>query len=92
MAPSIEGMISRRETISRTESAIFALGGGDDDVLAAFLAAAALVEHAERFADARGVAQEDLEAAAAFAALLRLHAAQQFVGIEPAIGSAGHYA
>ena len=68
----------------------FALRGGDDHVLAALLAPAALVEHAERFADARRVAQEDLETAAPFAPLLRLHAAEQFVGIEPAIGSAGH--
>ena len=67
-----------------------ALRRGDDHVLAALLAAAALVEHAEGFADARRVAQEDFEAAPAFAPLLRLYAAEQFVGIEPAIGSAGH--
>ena len=90
MAPSTAGMISRRETISRTGPATVALRGGDHDVLAALLAAAALVEHAQRFADARGVAQEDFETAAAFAPLLRLHAAEEFVGIEPAIGSAGH--
>ena len=68
----------------------FLLDGGDHDVLAALLAAAAFVEHAEGFADARSVAEEDLEAAAAFAALLRLDAAQQFVGIESAIGADGH--
>ena len=68
-----------------------ALRRGDDDVLAALLAPAALIEHAERFAHARRVAQEDFETAAPFAPLLRLHAAEQFVGIEPAIGSAGHY-
>ena len=83
-------MISRRETISRTAPVTSTLRGGDDDVLAALLATAAFVEHAERFADAGRVAEEDFETAAAFAALLRLHAAQQFVGIEPAIGSAGH--
>src|ERR1035438_10742573 len=66
------------------------LRGGDDHVLPALLAAAALVEHTQGFADARRVAQEDFETAPAFTALLRLHAAEQFVGIEPAIGSAGH--
>ena len=70
----------------------FTLRGGDYDILAAFLAAAPLVEHAERFADARRVAQEDFETAAPFTPLLRLYAAEEFVGIEPAIGSAGHYA
>jgi hypothetical protein len=62
-----------------------ALYGADDHILAAFLAAAALVEHAERLADARGVAQEDLEAAPLFAALFGLDAAQQFFGVGPAI-------
>ena len=52
-------------------------------VLAALLAAAALVEHAERFADARGVAQKHLEAAAAFPPLVGLDAAQQFFRVGP---------
>ena len=68
-----------------------ALRRGNHHVLAALLAPPALIEHAERFAHARRVAQEDLETPAPFAPFLRLHAAQQFVGIEPAIASAGHY-
>ena len=68
------------------------LRGGDDDVLPAFLATPPLVEHAQRFAYAGGVPQEDFETASFFAPLLLLHAAEQFVGIEPAIGSAGHCA
>ena len=70
----------------------FTLRGGDYDILSAFLAAASLIEHAKRFADARRVPQEDLEAAAPFTPLLRLYAAEEFVGIEPAVSSAGHYA
>ena len=67
-----------------------ALQGADDDVLAALLAAAALVEHAEGFADARGVAQKHFEAAAPFPPLIRLDTAQQFFGIGPAIGANCH--
>jgi hypothetical protein len=70
----------------------FTLRGGDYDILSAFLAAPPFIEHAERFADARRVTQEDFEAAAPFTALLRLHAAEEFIGIEPAVSSAGHYA
>ena len=70
----------------------FTLRGGDYDILPAFLAAPPFIEHAERFADARRVAQEDFEAAAAFTPLLRLYAAEEFIGIEPAVSSAGHYA
>ena len=66
------------------------LRGGDHHVLTAFLAAAPLVEHAQRLAHARRVSQEDLEPAPPFAPLLRLHAAQQFVGIGPAVGSGRH--
>ena len=44
-----------------------------------------------RFADPRRVTQEDFETPAPFALLFGLHAAKQLVGIEPAIGSAGHY-
>ena len=52
------------------------LRGGDHHILPAFLAAAPLVEHAEGFADARRVAEEDFETASPFTALLRLHAAE----------------
>jgi hypothetical protein len=57
------------------------LRGGDHDVLPAFLAAAPFVEHTERFADARRVTQEDFETASPFTPLLRLDAAEEFVGI-----------
>ena len=66
------------------------LRGGDHHVLPAFLATPPLVEHAQRFANARRVTQEDFETASPFTPLLRLHAAQQFVGIGPAIGSGRH--
>jgi hypothetical protein len=67
------------------------LRGSDDDVLAALFATAAFVEHAKGLANAGSVTQEDFETAAPFTPLFQLHAAEQFVGIEPAIRSAGHY-
>ena len=70
----------------------FTLSGGDHDILSAFFAAPPFVEHAERFADTGRVPQKDFEAAAPFTALLRLYTAEEFVGIEPAVSSAGHYA
>jgi len=59
----------------------FTLRGGDYDILSAFFAAASLIEHAERFADAWSVPEEDFETAATFTPLLRLNTAEEFVGI-----------
>ena len=60
-------------------------------VLPAQFAPAALIEHAQRFADARGIAQKHFEPAAPVPPLFRLDAAQQFLGIRPLIGSIRHY-
>ena len=67
-----------------------ALQGADHHVLPALLAAAPLVEHAERFAHARRVAEEDLQAPAPFPPLAGLHAAQQLFRVRPAIGAIRH--
>lgn len=58
-----------------------ALQGAHHDVLPALFAAPALVEHAERLADAGSVAEKDLEASAAFAALVGLDFAEKFLGV-----------
>jgi hypothetical protein len=68
------------------------LRGGDYNVLAAFFAPPPLIEHAKRLSDARRVTQEDFETASPFTPLLRLHTAEEFIGIEPAVSSSGHYA
>jgi len=67
-----------------------ALQGADYHVLPALLAATPFVEHAERFADARRVTEEDLQAPAPFAPLARLHAAQQLFRVRPMIGAIRH--
>jgi hypothetical protein len=59
-------------------------------VLPAQFAPAALIEHAQRLADARGVAQKHFEPAAPRPPLFRLDAPQQFLGIRPLIGSIRH--
>ena len=53
-------------------------------------AAPAFVEHAQRFAHARRVAEKDLEPPARFVRFLRLDLAQQFVGIGTAEFFGGH--
>ena len=63
---------------------------GHHHILPAHLAAAALIEHAQRLAHARRVAQKDLQPSARFAALARLNAAQQLAGIGPAVVQPGH--
>ena len=50
---------------------------GDDDVLAPLVAAPALVEQLERFADARGIAEKDLQLPAVFRPLGRLDLPEQ---------------
>ena len=57
------------------------LNGPDHNVLSALLAAAAFVKHAEGFADARCVAEEDLEPAARVVSFLRLDLAKECFGI-----------
>ena len=52
------------------------LDGGHHHIFAAFLAAAAFVQHAERLTHARGVTQKYFEPAASGAPLFVLHAAQ----------------
>ena len=53
------------------------LRGGDDDVLAPLAPAPAFVEQLERFADARGVAEKDLQLSAVFRPLGRLDLPEQ---------------
>ena len=55
------------------------------DVLAALFPAASFVEHAERFADARSVAEEHFQPPTLRPALLRLDAAEQFIGIRASV-------
>ena len=62
-----------------------------DNVLAALFPPSPLVEHAERLAHARSVAEEDLQAATVFASLIGLHFAQQFFRIGPHIVYGRHY-
>ncbi len=57
------------------------LHGGDDHVFTALAPPPSFVEHAERLADTRGVAKEDLQRAAHGGALGRLHVLQQRFGI-----------
>src|SRR5208282_2363939 len=52
----------------------------DDQIFAAFLAAASLVEHAEGFADARSVTEKHLQAAARLAFLFGLDQPKHLVG------------
>ena len=54
-------------------------------ILAALLTPAPLVEHAERFAHARRIAEEHFEPPAALPALLCLDAAQQLIGIRASV-------
>ena len=56
------GMISSARTTSADVGIGVRLHGRDDDVLAAFATATALVEQPERFSDSRGVAEKDLQA------------------------------
>jgi len=79
--PTVDGAIDRRDNLQVGDDLAYGAGdlilrGGDHHVLAAFLATPPLVEHAQRFANARGVTQENLETATPFTPLLRLHAAQ----------------
>ena len=53
------------------------LRGGDDDVLTPFVPAPALVEQLERFSDARGIAEKDLQLSAVFRPLGRLDLPKQ---------------
>src|SRR6185369_11167196 len=57
----------------------FTLRGGDYDILSAFFAAASLIEHVERFADAWSVPEEDFETAATFMPFFCLNTAEEFV-------------
>jgi hypothetical protein len=57
------------------------LHGGDDDILATRPSPSAFVEELERLADARRVAQEDLQLPPASGALGSLHLAQKTLGI-----------
>jgi hypothetical protein len=68
----------------------FTLRRGNHHILATLLAPPSLIEHAERLSDPRRVAQEDFQTPPPFTPFFRLYAAKQLVGIEPAIGSAGH--
>ena len=69
------------------------LQGGDDDVFAALVAAASLVEHAKGLADARRIAEKNLQLAPLFGALRCLHAPKERLGVgarEPVVGVGRH--
>ena len=53
------------------------LRGGHHDVLASFVPAPALVEQLERFSNARGIAQKNLQLSAVFRSLRRLDLPEQ---------------
>ena len=80
-ATSRVGMISSARTTSRHVGIGVGLHGRDDDVLAAFATAAALVEQLERFSDSRGVAEKDLQPTSAFGPFRRLDLPKQCVRV-----------
>jgi hypothetical protein len=61
-------------------------------ILAARLPPSSFVEHAQRFAHARRIAEEYLQPSARVAALARFHAAQQLARIGPAVFTLRHAA
>ena len=61
------------------------LNGAHYDILAALFAAAALLQHALGFANARGIAQKHFQPAPPLAAFIRLDAAQKILGVGPAV-------
>ncbi len=68
------------------------LDRADHHILAALLAPVAFIEHADGFADAGSVTEEDLQPAAPQVCFLALQPAQQFVGGWSSISSGYHFA
>ena len=74
--------VSRRNALERANhlrdfGRRIGLRGRDDDVLASLVAAPALVEQPERFSNARGIAEKDLQLSAVFRSLGRLDLPEQ---------------